>query len=84
MILRAIRNDNIPFGGVLLLLTMDHTQLAPVQGKPFLVLSHFLSCYKMVRLEYSVRANSDLIFQREEYKKLFVCILLSMKIIQAF
>ena len=62
--MRAIKNNHIPFGGVLLLLTMDHTQLAPVQAKPILVSSHILSCFKMVRLEYSVRFNSNLNFQR--------------------
>ena len=64
MILRTVRNTNIPFGGVLFLLTMDHTQLAPINGKPFLISSHVLSCFKMVRLECSVRASVDNNFQR--------------------
>ena len=32
MILRTVQNSNVLFGGVLLLLTMDHAQLAPTNG----------------------------------------------------
>ena len=64
MILRRLRDNSIPFGGVHIICTMDHTQLAPVTGKPFLVSSHILSCFKMVRLQHSVRATSDPQFQR--------------------
>ena len=58
MILRTVRNSNIPFGRVLLLLTMGHTQLATINGKPFLISSHILSCFKMIWLECSVRASA--------------------------
>ena len=37
MILRQVKNNNIPFGGVMFLCTMDHMQLAPIKGKPFFV-----------------------------------------------
>ena len=64
IILRQIRNNNIPFGEVMFLCSMDHTQLSPIKGEPLLVSSHILSCFKMFRLEHSVRANEDLDFQR--------------------
>ena len=54
MMLQIIQNSNIPFVGVLILCSMDHTQLAPVYGKPFSVSSHILSCFKMVRLQHLV------------------------------
>ena len=37
IILRILRGNIIPFGGVLILCTLEHTQLAPVKGKTFLV-----------------------------------------------
>ena len=39
---------------------MDHMQLPPVRGLPFLVSSHMMSCFQMVRLKQSVRAQGDL------------------------
>ena len=38
IILRQIRNNNTPFGGIIFLCTIDHTQLAPI--KENLSLSH--------------------------------------------
>lgn len=64
MFLRRIRQNSIPFGGVLLICTLDHTQLQPVRGKPFLVSTHVLSCFRMSRLQHSVRASNDKDFQR--------------------
>ena len=64
IILRRIRSNNIFLGGILLLCTMDHTQLAPVVGRPFLVSSHIVSCFSMVGLKHSVCASLDTEFQR--------------------
>ena len=64
MILRRIRQNSIPFGGVLIICTLDHTQLRPIRGLPFLVSTHILSCFRMTRLQHSVRASSDAEFQR--------------------
>ena len=36
IILRRIRDNNIFLGGVVIISTIDHTQLQPVNGKPFL------------------------------------------------
>ena len=64
VILRSVQNSNIQFGGALFLLTMDHTQLAPINRKPFLISLHVLSCFKMFRLESSVRTSVDINLQR--------------------
>ena len=64
MILRQTRGSSIPFGGVLILCTIDHTQQAPIRRKPFLVSSLIIRCFKMVKLVHSVRANQDLNFHR--------------------
>ena len=36
IVLRQVRNNNIPFGGVMFLSTMDHTLLSPIKGKALL------------------------------------------------
>ena len=64
MILRKVRHNNIFMGGVLLVFSMDHTQIQPIGGRPFLTSSNIVSCFKMVALEHSVRAHHDLIFQK--------------------
>ena len=43
---------------------MDHKQLAPIQGKPFLLSSHILSCFEFSCVEKSVRAHGEIDFQR--------------------
>ena len=44
--------------------TLDHKQLAPIDGKPFLLSSHVLSCFEFTRVEESVRASGQVDFQR--------------------
>ena len=64
IILRRIRDTNIFFGGVVIIGTIDHTQLQPVRGRPFLTSSHAITCFRMVKLKTSVRAAGDPDFQR--------------------
>ena len=64
IILRRLSGDSIPFGGVLIICTLNQTQLAPVKGKPFLVLSHISSCFQMVGLQHSVHACNYPEFQQ--------------------
>ena len=64
IILRRVRKNDIFLGGVLLISTMDHTQLQPVTGRPFLLSTHVITCFKMIKLQKSVRASGDLRFQR--------------------
>ena len=55
IILRKLRKSSAPFGGVLLLGTMDHTQLQPIASLPFLLSTSVLTCFTMVQLRESVR-----------------------------
>jgi len=64
IILRRLRDTNIFMGGVVIICTMDHTQLQPVEGRPFLTSSNIISCFKMVKLCTSVRAAKDPNLQR--------------------
>lgn len=64
IILKEIRKSNIYMGGVLFIFSMDHTQIQPVNGRPFLTSCNIISCYKMVALEHSVRASTDSNFKR--------------------
>ena len=64
IILRRIRNNNIFCGGVLIICTMDHTQIQPIDGRPFLTSIHIIPCFKMVELESSMRASGDQPYQR--------------------
>ena len=59
-----MRNTNVFMGGVVVISTMDHTQLQPVKGRPFLLSTHVITCFKMVKLETCVRAAGDKDFQR--------------------
>ena len=59
-----VRGNNIFMGGVLIISTMDHTQLQPVNGRPFLLSTHVITCFRMIKLECSVRASGDPDFQR--------------------
>ena len=51
-------------GGAIIISTIDHTQLQPVQGRPFLTSSHVITCFNMVKLSTSVRAAGDINLQR--------------------
>lgn len=64
MILRKVRDSNIILGGVLLIGTIDHTQIQPINGSPFLTATHVVTCFRMVALNHSVRASQDVNFQR--------------------
>ena len=46
---------------------MDHRQLAPVCGHPFLVASDILTYFEFVRLNHSIRACGDPDFQRLQF-----------------
>ena len=59
IIFRRMRNTNIFMRGVVVISTMDHTQLQPVKERLFLLLTHIITCFKMVKLETCVRASGD-------------------------
>ena len=64
IIFRRIRGTDIPFGGVLIVFTLDHTQFAAIGDKPFLTSSHIISCFQCVELTNSVRACNDANYER--------------------
>ena len=64
MILRKIRNNNIFLGGLLFICTLDHKQLPPINGKPFLVSPLVISCFEFIFLSQSMRASCDPNLQR--------------------
>ena len=64
LVLRHARRTNIPFGGVLIFGTFDHAQLGAIEGLPFILSSHILTDFTMVRLKHSVRAHTDPNLQR--------------------
>ena len=64
IILRTARRTSIPFGGVLIIGTMDHRQLGAIDGCPFLMSSHVLTDFVLIELKHSVRAHGDGPFQR--------------------
>lgn len=64
MILRKVRKSNQPFGGVLLIANMDHTQGGAINGTPLLLSSFMYTCFQLVELNHSVRAHGDADFIR--------------------
>ena len=59
IILRRLRDNNLYLGGVLVIGTLDHTQIQAIDSRPFLTSSNLIPCFKMVALENSVRAAED-------------------------
>ena len=43
---------------------MEHTQIQPINGRPFLTSCHIIPCFQVVALKHSVRASNDLDFVR--------------------
>ena len=59
-----VRSNSISMNEVLIISTMDHSQLHPVNGRPFLLSTHIITCFKIIKVECSVRTSSDQHFQR--------------------
>ena len=64
IIMRYIRKSQIPFGGILILGTMDHTQIQPINQLPLLTSTLILTCFQAIELKHSVRPHGDIPFQR--------------------
>ena len=64
IILRKGRRSQTPFGGVMIIGTMDPSQLKPINQQPLLTSSLMLTCFVMFELKHSVRAHGDKDFQR--------------------
>ena len=59
IILRRVRKNNIFLGGLFIISTIGHTQIQPIEGRPFLTSFHIIPCFRTVKLKHSVRANKD-------------------------
>ena len=59
IILRRLRNNCLYLGGVLLISTLDHTQIQAIDSRPFLTSSNIIPMFTMIALEHSVRASQD-------------------------
>ena len=64
IILRKLRNSQLPFGGLLIIGSMDNSQIQPINQLPFLTSSLVLTSFQAIKLEHSVRAHGDPDFQR--------------------
>ena len=64
IILRSIRQSTTYLGGVLLICTMDHKQLCPINETPVLISSQIPTAFTFITLEKSIRASNDTNFQR--------------------
>lgn len=62
IIMRKLRQSQVPFGGVLVLGTMDHTQIQPIKALPFLTSTLVMTCFSCVKLKHSVRAAAEPLF----------------------
>ena len=58
IILRNMRKSNTLFGGCLIVGTLDHTQIQPWEGRPFLTSPQIIPTFEMVNLKHSVRTNN--------------------------
>ena len=65
IVLKTLRNSDLPFGGVLVIGPMDPQQFPPIDGLPFLLSSLVITMFTMVELRHSVRAAKD-----EKFKEL--------------
>ena len=54
IMISKVINNNIYMGGVLIISSMDHSQIQPIRGRPFLTSCHIVPCFKMVPLENSI------------------------------
>ena len=59
-----VRGNRVFMGGVIIISIKDHPKLQPVSVKPFLLSSHFITRYKMMKLETTARAFGDMSFPR--------------------
>ena len=64
IIMRKLRNSQLPFGGILIIGSMDNSQIQPIDQLPFLTSSIVLTCFQAIKLQHSLRAHGDIDFQR--------------------
>ena len=64
IILCNLRDTPLPFGAVLLIGSLDHDQLGPINGLPFLLSLHIVTDFMLIKLEHSGRAACDVNLQQ--------------------
>jgi hypothetical protein len=64
MIMQKVMNNNLPWGGKLLIASGDHKQLSPIDGHPIWTSPHMLTTFTMLRLNNYVRSAEDPALQR--------------------
>ena len=64
IILKRTRDSNTFMGGLLIFFTLDHLQTQPIKERPLLTSPQIIPCFQMVNLKTSVRAATDINFQR--------------------
>jgi hypothetical protein len=62
ILLCKVHNSNVPFGGVLLISTVDPAQFGPINGLLLFLSSHILTDFVILGLYSSVRAQGDALF----------------------
>ena len=63
LILRKVGNSNICFGGLLIIVSINCTQIQPICGRPFLKSCHVIPCVKVVTIKLFIRAVNDVTFK---------------------
>ena len=64
IVFRSIRETTIYLDRVLLICTMNHKQLYPINETPVLISSQIPTIFAFVTLEHSIRASNNPNFQR--------------------
>ena len=64
--MRRLRNNCLCLGGMLIICTLDHTQIQATDGRLFLTSSNTTPICSMIELEHSVRAADDPTFYRTQ------------------
>ena len=59
IIMRKIRRSSLFMGGILVIGTIDHLQLLPIEGHPFLVSPLVPFSFRFCKLQHSVRGSCD-------------------------
>ncbi len=52
-------NSPLPFGGLLILGSLDPRQIGVINAMPFLTSTLILTCFQAIKLSHSVRAHHD-------------------------
>ena len=69
IILCCIQNNSTYMGGLILIITLDHTEIQPLEGRHFLTLSHIITWFKMVALDFSVQVHEAAFYRIHEIVK---------------